>query len=257
MNNIFNYINYNDIIHLDKYDSKISLFKFDNIKFRTYNLDYINFQVPVGININKKIISLTNKQLSFLIQKYFHFLGDNYANELKNNYDILKNVKNEEIIEIYDEVFQFFDYESVNSTSHSYDLMFYLLYHYKINNLKSKLLVVESSNKYYNSTLELIKKYFNIEYIYIQPYKTYLFKNFSCIRSYQNIFFNEVKNFININLIQPIINKYEGINEKYYDDIIKIKYENPNIIDRLNTSFIKTQLFNKFCSEKNIFDLNH
>jgi len=256
MNNIFNYINYNDVIRIDNYNTQISLFKFNNIKFRTYNLDYINFQVPIGINNNNKIISLTNKQLSFLVEKYNHFLGDNYAKELKNNYEILKNVKNEEIIEVNEEVFQFFDYESVNSTSHSYDLMFYLLYYYKINNLLSKLLVVESNNKYYNSTLELIKKYFNVEYIYIQPHKSYLFKNFSCIRSYQNIFFNEVKNFININLIQPIINKYEGMNEKYYHDIIKIKYENPNIIDRLNISFKKTELFNRFCSEKDIFDLN-
>jgi hypothetical protein len=257
MTQIFNYISYNDVIHIDNYNNtKISLFIFDNIKFRTYNLDYINFQVQLGIDNNNKIISLTNKQISFLVQKYFHFLGDNYAKELKNNYEILKNVKNEEIIEINDEVFQFFDYESVNSTSHSYDLMFYLLYYYKMNNLKSKLIVVESNNKYYNSTLELIKLYFDVEYIYIKPYKTYLFKKFSCIRSYQNIFFNEVKDFININLIQQIISKYERINEKYYDNIIKIKYENPNIIDRLNISFKKTELFTEFCKNKNVFDLN-
>ena len=46
------------------------------------------------------------------------------------------------------------------------------------------------------------------------------------------------------------------MNEKFYDNIIKIKYKNNNSIDILNSSYEKTQLFNKFCSEKNIFDLN-
>jgi hypothetical protein len=46
------------------------------------------------------------------------------------------------------------------------------------------------------------------------------------------------------------------MNEKYYDNIIKIKYKNNNSIDRLNTTYEKTHIFNKFCFEKKIFDLN-
>jgi hypothetical protein len=109
---------------------------------------------------------------------------------------------------------------------------------------------------YYNNLLSLIKSYFNVEYFYIKENKTYLFKHFSCVRSYQNIFFNEVKTFINQYLIEPIINKYDNLNEPYYDDIIKVKYLNPNIVDRLSIAFKKTELFCNFCKNKNIFDLN-
>lgn len=255
MSQIFNYINYDSINHVDDYNNDVFIYNFCNVTFRTQISTYLNFYTPIGIYDNK-IISLTNKQLSFLIKRYIHFLGHEYAIDLKNTYDNINSSKIDEILIIDDDVFQFFDYESINGTGHSYDLMFYLLYNYKINNLSSKLLVVESDNKYYNPLLELIKKYFNIEYIFIKPNKTYLFKNFSCIRTYQNIFFNEVKNFININLIQPIIYKYEKINEKYYDNIIKNKYQNSNSINRLNTTYIKTPLLDKFCFEKNIFDLN-
>jgi hypothetical protein len=255
MSEIFNYISYNDIIHVDNYNNSPLFYAFSEVKFRTHISSHMNFFTPIGLH-NNKIISLTNKQFSFLVQKYIHFLGNEYAIELKNTYDKINSTLSNDILTINEDVFQFFDYESINGTGHSYDLMFYLLYFYKTNNLTSKLLVVESNNKYYNSTLELIKKYFGVEYIYIKPYKTYLFKKFYCTRSYQNIFFNEVKNFININLIQPIINKYEGMNEKYYDNIIKIKYKNNNSIDRLNTTYEKTHLFNKFCFEKKIFDLN-
>ena len=206
MSEIFNYIPHNDIIHVDNYNNSPLVHNFSNVIFRTHISSFMNFFTPIGV-CNNKIISLTNKQLSFLVEKYNHFLGNEYAIELKNTYDKIKSSPYSDLITINEDVFQFFDYESINGTGHSYDLMFYLLYKYKTNNLKSKLLVVESNNKYYNSTLELIKKYFNVEYIYIQPHKTYLFKNFSCVRSYQNIFFNEVKTFIDENLIKPIINK--------------------------------------------------
>jgi hypothetical protein len=255
MSQIFNYISYDSIYHLDNYNNAPSTYRFSNVMFRTHVSSSTNFFTPIGIH-NNKIISVTNKQLSFLVKKYHHFLGDGYAIELKNTFDKIQSSTIDDILTVNDEVFQFFDYESINGTVHSYDLMFHLLYYYKRNNLTSKLLVVESNNKYYNSTLELIKKYFDVEYLYIKPYKTYLFKKFSCTRSYQNIFFNHVKEFINVNLIQPIINKYTDINEKCYDNVIKIKYKNPHAIDRLDSSYERTPLFNKFCVEKNVFDLN-
>ena len=256
MSVIFNYINYNDIIHIDNYNNDVSLFNFTNVKFRTYNSNYMNFQVQLGIEENNKVISITNKQLSFLVQKYHHFLGHEYAINLKKNYEILKNEEEQNIIIVNEPVFQFFDYESVGSTGHVYDLMFYLLHFYKTNNLTSKLLVVESNNMYYNNLLNLIKNYFNVEYFYIKENKTYLFKHFSCVRSYQNIFFNEVKTFINQFLIEPIINKYDNLKEPYYNDIIKLKYQNSNNIDRLNSCLKKTELFFNFCKNKKIFDLN-
>jgi hypothetical protein len=257
MNEIFNYIDYNDIIHIDNYNNPLLLFKLNNIKFRSFNSQYLNFQVQLGINSENKIISITNKQFSFLIQKLNHFLGHEYANELKKNYEVLKSEeKTSDILIVEENVFQFFDYESVSGTGHSYDLMFYLLCIYKINNLTAKLMVMESDNKYYNNLLNLIKTYFNVEYFYIKPNKTYLFKNFTCVRTYQNILFDYVKKFINNHLIEPIMNKYEKLNEPYYDDIIRIKYENKNNINRTQMSFKKTDLFKDFCKNKNIFDLN-
>ena len=42
-----------------------------------------------------------------------------------------------------------------------------MVYFYKKNNLTCKLLVINTDNFYYNQTLISLKKYFNVEYIYI------------------------------------------------------------------------------------------
>jgi hypothetical protein len=256
MSQIFNYIDYDNVLHVTDYNDEAILYKFSDVSFRTDISSYLNFYTPIGVLPNNKIISLTNKQISFLIHKLNHFLGDEYASDLKKTYNTIIIEKSDEQIIIEDGVFQFFDYESVNATGHSHDLMFYLLYFYKKHNLKEKLLVVESENKYYNSTLELIKKYFHVEYLFIKPNKSYFFKNFTCTRTYQNIFFHEVKKFINENLLVPIVNKYNNLDTKYYDNVIKIKYSNVDFINRLNTCFKKTQKLETFLKEQNIFDLN-
>jgi hypothetical protein len=253
---IFNYISNNDVLYVDDYqDTNVKLNMFKNIKFRTNNSNYLNFQTQLGINNDNKIISTSNKQLSYLVQKYEHFLGEEYANELKKNYELLKNTRSDEVIIIEDEVFQFFDYESVSSTGHSYDLIFYLLYYYCEFNLKCKLLVLESNNKYYNSLLELIEKYYNIEFIFIKENKSYLFKKFICIKTYQNVLFNNVKTFINNTLIQKIIDNYDNQNFKYYNNIIKIKYQNKN--SRINRSFYKNEELELFIEKNNYYDLNN
>jgi hypothetical protein len=256
MSPIFNYINSNNIYFVTDYNDNNIIHTFENVLFRTHNSNFLNFHTPIGI-YKDKVISITNKQLSYLIQKYIHFIGHEYASELKNTYNSILCENNDNIIKINDEVLQFFDYESISGTGHSYDLMFYLLYHYFINHKKCKLLVVESNNKYYNNTLLLIKNYFTIEYFYIKTNKTYLFKKFNCIRSYQNIFFNEVKEFINLKLIYPIIQKYEKVNTLFYDNIIKIKLnDNNDAINRLKTGYDKTDNYNLFLKRVNFFDLN-
>jgi len=256
MSQIFNYINFYNILHIDDYSKPQLIHYFTNVTFRTHISSYHNFATPIGVTDNK-IISLTNRQLSFLVQKYFHFLGNEYATDLKNTFnELLQTSWSNDTIAIDEEVFQFFDYDSLNGTGHSYDLLFHLLYHYKINNLSSKLLVVKTSNTYVNSILGVIKKYFDVDYVFIEPNKTYIFKKFCCTRSYQNVFFTNVKQFINTNLITPIIDKYEKMNTPYYDDIIKIKYENPDNINRLSSSFEKSEIFDKYCTRRNIFDLN-
>jgi len=255
MSNIFNYIPYDNINDVDNYTTgEILIYNFKNVKFRTHVSSLWGYQTPIGIHDNK-IISITNKNLSFLIHKYRHFWGYEYANELKNTYESIKNETTFEVI--YDEVLQFFDYDSVNGTGHSYDLMFYLLYHYKINNMTSKLLVVKTNNIYYNACLELIKKYFNVDYVFIETNKTYLFTKFNCIRTYQNILFNEVKDFINKYLIKPIIKKYDDMNEKYYDTIIKLKYKNIHDVARGCEYYQVNYRFYNYLLKNNIYDLNN
>jgi hypothetical protein len=248
----------NNILFIDDYTSPEKIFYLHNILFRTEISSFCNFQIPIGIDENDMIINIINKQLSFLLLKLHHYIGGNYDIDFKKTYSNLKQTNENDIIIIEEEVFLFFDYESVNSTGHSYDLMFYLLYYYKLFNITAKLLVVESNNKYYNSTLSLIKKYFNIEYIYILPNKTYLFKNFLCIRNYQNILFKKVKEFINTNLIIPIINNYTENNNIYYKSISKIKYKDEiNAVNLFNNSYNKTDKLISFVKENEIFDLNN
>ena len=254
MSQIFNYINNDKITHVDDYEGQIIIYNFKNVLFRTQISRILNFHTPLGVTEDKKIISITNKQLSFLINKYVHFISNEYAEELKNTYKNIINANYNEIIN--EEVFLFFDYESISGTGHSYDLMFYLIYIYKLNNLNCKLLVVKSENKYYNSTLTLIKNLLKIEYIFIDPDKTYLIKNFNCARSYQNVFFNEVKEFINKNIIDPIIEHYDKLNTKFYKNIIKLKYANSSTLCRDNDNFLKTISFEKFLASNDVFDLN-
>jgi hypothetical protein len=253
---VFNYFNIDDIIFVDDYKNLIKLHEFENIKFRSEISHFKNFQTPLGVNEDNKIISITNKQLSFLIQEFFHYIGGEYGEDLKTTYQNIINsdIKNMEVID--ESVFLFFDYESVNGTVHSYDLIFYLLYHYLSFNLNCKLLVVESDNKYYNLLLELIKKYFNVEYLFIKNNKTYFCKNLKCIRSYINIFFNEVKEFVNNKLIIPIIKKYEKIPKKYYETVIKIKYTDKSNLNS-HYSYDKTENFANFMTINNILDLNN
>lgn len=253
MSRIFNYISNNIINHVDNYEGSIKVHKFSNTLFRTHQSNTYNFQTQIGIH-NNKIISLTNKQLSFLVQKYHHYLGDEYSSNLQQTYNYLINTPINQLIYINEPVFLFFDYEAC-SGGHMYDLLFYLLYVYHKNKLTEKLLVIETTNVYYNNLLNLIKKYFNIDYIFIKPDVSYSFSNFSCVRTYQNIFFNEVKEFINNYLILPVIKNLENRQEPFYKSIIKIKTYK-NCILQSNDAFEENGHFEQFLIQNKIFDLN-
>jgi hypothetical protein len=253
MSAIYNHISKDNILSIHDYSGPNIIYNIENVKFRTDLSSEYDFQTPVGV-INSKAISITNKQLSFLPDRLNHYLGDNYGNTLKYTYECI--LKENVPILIEDPVFQFFDYESVCGSSHSYDLMCYLIYIYKLNNLNCKLLVVNSNNTYYNSTLNLFKKYYNIDYIFIDCGKTYVFKNLYCVQSYQNVFFHEVKKFINESLLTPIINLYERNNIPYFKNIYKLKLKNPSNIDRLNSAHIITDSGNAYFKDNNYLDLD-
>jgi hypothetical protein len=254
MSVIFNYISNININHADNYEGKIEIHIFSNTLFRTHQSNYYNFQTQLGIHSNK-IISITNRQLSFLVNKYHHFLGHEYASDLQQTYSALLNTPTNSIIYINEPVFLFFDYDAC-AGGHMYDLLFYLLYVYKKNNLTEKLLVIETTNVYYNNLLHLIKKYFNIDYIFIKPDVSYSFSKFSCVRTYQNIFFNKVKEFVNNNLITPIIKKFEHCQEPFYKSIIKIKTHKNTIFKDGGDQFEETDNFKHFLAQNKIYDMN-
>lgn len=253
MSQIYNYIPHEKILSVHDYNGPNNIIKFNYVKFRTDKLSEHNFYTPIGI-IDDKIISTTNKQLSFLPARLNHFLGDAYGRAIQHTYTSLLN--NSSCILIEEPVFHFFDYESISGTGHSYDLMFYLLYIYKKANSTSKLLVVNSDNTYYNSSLSLIKKYYNVDYIYIDLGQNYLFKDFSCVQTYQNILFHEVKAFINETLIKPIINKYEFNNVPFFKNAYKLKVSNISNINRLNCTHDISDSVVKYFKDNSFINLD-
>lgn len=252
MSEIHSYISPHNILVVDTYSNEEPLIhSFQDVSFRIEMCDnFYNFHSPMA-TVDNKIINISNKQLSFLLYKYHHFVGDELAIKMKNTYD---NLQSNTVEYINEEVFQFIDYESISGTGHAYDLMFYLLYMYKKNNVTCKLLVVNSPNKYYNILLKIISKYYNVEYIHVDLNTNYKFKTFYCTRTYQNILFNEVKDFINNTLIDKIIENYSIYN--FYSYVSKLKYTNQNNINRCNDSFLLTDTYNCFLKKNNILDLN-
>lgn len=252
MTEIYNYIPLHNILQVDDYNQVEKVHHFTKVKFRIQKCDnFYNFHAPLAL-YNDKVISISNKQFSFLNEKYHHFVGDQLASVIKDTY---VNLQTPTCQIVTDPVFQFVDYESIGSTSHVYDLMFHLLYIFKKYNIEAKLLVCKSDNIHYNNLLELIKKYFNVNYFYVDLNTNYIFDIFYCSRTYQNILFHEVKDFINRELIDKVMVKYEG--EKYYNTLSKLKYCDINNMNRLNNSFIKSEVFNNFLHNKNICDLNN
>jgi hypothetical protein len=254
MSQVYNYIPRDLILTVHNYSIKTEVKEFTNVTFRTEIANTLNFYTPIGM-YEDKIISTTNKQLSFLLDIVGHFISTDYGVSLQNTYNNLITLENNNIID--EPVMQFIDYESVSGTGHSYDLMFYILYIFISNNIKAKLLVVKSENKHYNTTLDLIKKYYNIEYFYIEPNTNYTIKQFYCCQTYQNVLFNEVKEFINNTLIIPIIDKYIALDTIFYKYIYKIKINNKNNINGMFNSYEYTDLFTKFCSEYDYFNIDN
>lgn len=249
---LYDFFNKEDINEVDNYEGSEIIHNYKKLRFRTEISSFLEFHTPIGMYDNK-IISITNKNLSYLNQKMHHYIGDIYINDLLNTCNKLKDDINNDII-IEEPVFYFFDYESINGTGHSYDLMFYLLYKYYKNNLNMKLLIVKSKNVYYNRIIKLLKNNFKVEFLEIEIDKNYIFRDFNCIRTYQNVFFNEVKEFINNKLIIPIIEKYDKLNEIYYKNIYKIKFMNEVTLN--NSGILKTEKFINKCKETLIYDLN-
>jgi hypothetical protein len=253
MPHIFDYIKSDDIIFLDRYEVRDIFHSLEGVKFRVNILsqdqDPYWATVPLGV-YNDKAINITNHSLSFLIEKFHHFISDDYARVLQNNFETLK--KDTEFIIVDEPVFQFFGYALLSG--HMYDDLFYLLYIYKKFNIQAKLLAIKTDNWQYNILLELIKKYFDVEYFYINFNINYIFKQFYVSHMFQNVFFNEVKDFINLNLIDKVLYNFKDI--KSYDTILKIKTLSNNKVYSTDNIYTISDTFTKFMEDNMIFNLN-
>ena len=240
-----------DIVNIvDDYKDECKIHSFENVKFNIKNDNSHGFNwrfSPVGIDKNGKIINITNKLLSYFSILSFasfnaHFIRESY-NELNSSTDFT-------IIE--DDVFLFLDCFPLASV-HNLDDIYNLLYYYKINNLNCKLLVLKTNDFYYNQSLDSLKKYFNLEYIYLEVNKNYLFKNFKCVRQYHWIQPDALK-FIHKNYIDKICEGYKG--QPIHDNISIIKTIHQTNASTWDT-FEMTQNYINLMFKKNIFNIDN
>jgi len=250
MHTLFNYIPKQSILDVDDYRGEERLHTFTDVGFRTQPSSQHGFFTPIGV-INGKIISITNKQTSFLINEYSHDIGDWYSRELIDTYNALQRGS---LTPINETLFYFVDYDCANGWAHSFDHMIHLAYIYVKWNLSCKLLVIRCDNVYYNQTLALLSKYLGFNYVYAEPNTNYSLRRVICTRAYSNILFPHVKEFMNERIIDPIMKVYEGT--PYFDSICRLKYHNPNNIDRLATSFQRSIKFEEYCKENSVKDVS-
>jgi hypothetical protein len=244
---MINVIGKDKINIVDDYFDDTKIHSFDNVKFRVttdHGSTWGRYQI--ALDDNNKIINISNKLLSyFTIVNYPAFNSDHILSGYNNL------INNNEFIFIDEEVFLFFDCFPF-APVHNLDDTYNLLYFYKKNNLKCKLLVINTDNFYYNQTLISLKKYFNLEYIYIDLDKNYKFKKFNCVRPHHWIQ-PEALDYIKENYVNKILEDNKG--KPTYDNISIIKIGHPTNCSGVDT-FSMTDEFLTLCKEKNIFDLN-
>jgi hypothetical protein len=239
-----------DIHVIDDYSGPEKIHRIENIKMKLKVHDEYGFISFLALQDNK-IINICNKHMYYFPEVVKSLSGHKYLLEL---HDLYINLKEEPIIETIDKcVFQFFDYESVTGTGHSFDLMMYLLYIYKANGLTCKLLIPNSSNIHFRKTCMLLKEYCGVEFLEIENNKVYHFTSYICARTYLNILFNDVKKFVNNTLITPIIKKYDALNIPTFDSVARIKSGLAYTTNLSDTSFHLTEQFLSYCEKNRIY----
>ena len=238
---------HNDINFVDDYFGDSKIHNLENVKFRIENqsmMPWSKFQM--ALDKNNKIINISNKMLSYFTILNYISLSSSFIKQCR---DIIVN--DDDVITIEEEVFLFFDCFPF-APVHNLDDTYNLLYEYKKNNLKSKLLVIKTDNFYYNQTLESLRKYFNLEYVYLDINKTYHFEKFKCVRQY-HFLQKEASKYIKQNYIQKILDNYVAF--PAIENISIIKTSHPTNCSEVDT-FQITDSFKSFANNKNIFDTN-
>ena len=250
MSSLYDVFERADINVIDDYSGPGKIHKIENVKMKVKAHDEYGFISFLAVQ-NDKILNICNKHMYYFPEIVKSLSGHKYLLEL---HDVYVNLKEEPVIETIDEdVFQFFDYESVSGTGHSFDLMMYLMYIYKVNGLTSKLLIPKSSNIHFIKTCILLKEYFGVEFLEIENNKVYHFRSYICARTYLNVFFHDVKNFVNNTLITSIIKKYDALNIPMFESVARLKTGLESTANPSDTSFQLTERFLSYCKKNRIF----
>ena len=242
----------------DNYKGSILLHKLHNILFQADTTEENNFLSCVAV-VDGKIQSLCNRQFFYIPEIVKGYCGHHYSKHLQATYSSIVQSSAESVETITTPVFYFMDYDSTNATGHTYDVLFYLLYMYKSYNLDCPIIIPNSTNTYFRSLIELIRKYHNVTFIELEYGKTYCFQTVFFVRTYMNMFLPEVKDFLNTTLIDPILEKYK--NEPYHEKICRLKIKSKDVILKSNVYntpqaiFDESDEFLKECNDKSIFQL--
>jgi hypothetical protein len=243
----------NEIDVKDDYSNSIQTHCLRNLLFMTGVSSENGFLTPIGLQ-NGKIQSLCNKQFYYIPEKMGGSCGKRYGDELFSIYDTLRTTPESDITVISEPVFYFLDFEAVNGTVHSYDLLFYLLYVYKQFNLSMPLVIPETTNVYFQSTCDLLQKYYNVSFLKVLPNKAYRFETCVCVRTYLNIFFLEVKDFLSRTLITPILQSFDGTPR--YERVAKVKVKPKGEIRTHQAVFQTSEVFEVYCNERKLHVLD-
>ena len=257
MHPVYRFIPVEKVMFVDNYSQPEKSMTFSNIFFRTTVSRRLKWQTNLAVQMeDRRIINTSNKMFSFFSIVQLNPQFEDYHEDLAKNYSSILHESSEKVIIIEEPVYQFFDYESVCGAGHSYDVSFHLLYRYFADGHTCKLLIPESDNMYFQRMINLIKDEFHVQFYVIQPGVTYFCKQFTCVRQYQNVFFREVKDFINMRLINPIVKRFEEKKTPYHDIVAKIKFHKNSFIYCQKEVFAKTQKYNELCESKKLLDMD-
>lgn len=234
---------------VDDYKSEEKSHFFENVRFGTKVDVGGTFTVhPLGV-FDGKILNVTHKMASYfpIINKDWIY-GADYVNHL--HYQLTSS---NDFIVVEEEVFQFLDCFPF-APVHNLDDIYNLLCIYFKDGLKCKLLVYKTDNFYYNQSLESLKRYFNVEYFYVDIERKYLFKKFRCARQTHWIQ-KDALNFIHNRYVDKIVEKYESANAPFFKKVSIIKKLDPKNASAWDV-WDQTPEFDSFKKQNGFFDLN-
>jgi hypothetical protein len=192
-----------------------------------------------------------NRQFFYIPEILHGCCGIDYSRELRATYESILQSNKETQETITTPVFYFMDYDSANGTGHTYDVLFYLLYMYKSFNLNCPIVIPNSKNRYFRSFINLLRAYYNIEFLELEYGKTYCFETVYFVRTYLNLFFPEVKLFLNETLIEPILKKYKD--KPSYETVARLKLRPKGVVIKPQAIFDVSDEFTLECKNHSIF----